>query len=323
MSLFEVFLSKGNGTMINILSVIDLTPEQLESILAESAVMKSRYQKGIHDTIYQGKTLGMYFEKPSLRTRVSLECAINSLGGGAIFLGASGPGMLWDRESIRDQARVMSRFVSIVSMRTFSQENIEEFASEATIPVVNVLSDFAHPTQAMADFLTMREHFGELKGRTMTYLGDGNNVSRSLLSAAAFLGAKFIWSGPADYRLEKEFVDRVRAKVPDMDFVEEADPHKAVENADVVYTDVWASMGQEDETAKREKEFAAYQVNRELMRHAPERAIVMHCLPAHRGSEITDEIVDGPQAKVYDQAENRMHVYRGLFSLWATGWSKK
>lgn len=307
--------------MKHILSVIDLTRDELEQILDESAVMKSRYRKGIHDPFYRGKTLGMYFEKPSLRTRVSLECAVHSLGGAAVCLEANGPGQLWSRESVRDQARVMSRFVSMVSMRTFSQEVIEEFARESSVPVVNVLSDFAHPTQAMADFLTMREHCGDIRGRTMTYLGDGNNVARSLLSAAAYLGVRFVWSGPSGYRLDKAYVDRVRAKVPDMAFVEEEDPAKAVKDADAVYTDVWASMGQEAETAKREKEFAAYQVNEKLMAQAPSRAIVLHCLPAHRGSEITDGVMDGKQAAVYDQAENRMHIYRGLFSLWARPWS--
>lgn len=308
--------------MINILSVIDLTPDQLERILAESMTMKARYQKGIHDTMYQGKVLGMYFEKPSLRTRVSLECAVQSLGGGAICLEAGGPGKFWERESIRDQAKVMSRYVSMVSMRTFSQEDIEEFAREATIPVVNVLSDFGHPTQAMADFLTMREHFGDIRGRTMAYLGDGNNVARSLLTAAAYLGVRFVWSGPAAYRLDKEYVDKVRAKMPHFEFVEEGDPFTAVKDADVIYTDVWTSMGQEDEAAQREREFAAYQVNGELLGAAPKDAIVLHCLPAHRGSEITDEVMDGSQAKVYDQAENRMHIYRGLFSLWAGEWKE-
>ncbi len=306
--------------MKNILSVIDLSQKELERILFESALMKERYRNGVVDTLYQGKTLGMYFEKPSLRTRVSLECAINSLGGSAICLEAGGPGQFWARECVKDQARVMSRFVHLVSMRTFSQEVIEEFAREATVPVVNVLSDFAHPTQAMADFLTFREHFGDLQGKTMTYLGDGNNVARSLLSTAALLGVRFIWSGPEGYRLDKSYVERVAAKAPGMVFIEEIDPVKAVKEADVVYTDVWASMGQEAETAKREKEFAAYQVNDQLLAHAPKHVKVMHCLPAHRGSEISDAVMDGDKAIVYDQAENRMHIYRGLFSLWAGEW---
>lgn len=314
-------MNKGIG-MTNILSVIDLSPDQLEQILAESLMMKDRYRKGLQDTMYQGKTLGMYFEKPSLRTRVSLECAVRSLGGGAVCLEASGAGKLWARESIRDQARVMSRYVSMVSLRTFSQQEIEEFAREATVPVVNVLSDFAHPTQAMADFLTMREHFGDIRGRTMAYFGDGNNVARSLLSAAAFLGVRLIWSGPDGYQLEPEYVARVREKVPGMQFIEERDALKAVAEADVIYTDVWASMGQEEEAARREREFAAYQVNEKLLAAAPEHAIVLHCLPAHRGSEVTDAVMDCPKAKVYDQAENRMHIYRGLFSLWAGAWAE-
>ena len=306
--------------MKHILTVIDLSRDDLELILSESAGMKTRHRAGIYDSFYQGKTLGMYFEKPSLRTRVSLEAAINSLGGGAVCLEADGPGKLWARESVKDQARVISRFVDLVSMRTFSQEVIEEFAREASVPVVNVLSDFAHPTQAMADFLTFREYFGDIRGKTMTYLGDGNNVARSLLSTAAMLGVKFVWSGPAGYRLDAEYVKRVGAKIGDMQFVEETDPGKAVENADVLYTDVWASMGQEEEAAAREREFKDYQINGKLLARAPKNAIVMHCLPAHRGVEITDEVMDGKQSAVYDQAENRMHIYRGLFSLWAGAW---
>ncbi len=306
--------------MKHILSVVSLEPADFLRILDESARMKARLKQGIFDPLCRGKTLGMYFEKPSLRTRVSLECAAHSLGGGAICLEASAPGRLWARESIRDQARVMSRFVSMVSMRTFAQEDIEEFAREAAVPVVNVLSDFGHPTQAMADFLTMREHLGDLKGKTLAYLGDGNNVARSLLAASAYTGVRFIWSGPEGYALDRPYVEKVRAKIPGVRFVEEPDPAKAVRGADAVYTDVWASMGQEEEAAKREAAFAAYQVNEKLLAAAPPEAIVLHCLPAHRGSEITDGVMDGSRSAVYDQAENRMHVYRGLFSLWAGEW---
>lgn len=308
--------------MKHILSIIDLSPAEFETILAESAAMKDRWKKNIFDPIYQGKTLGMYFEKPSLRTRVSLECAINSFGGGAVCLESNGPNQMWRRESVKDQARVMSRFVSMVSMRTFSQEVIEEFAREASVPVVNVLSDFGHPTQAMADFLTMREHLGDLKGKTLVYLGDGNNVARSLLGASAYTGVRFVWCGPEAYRLEGDYVEKVLAKAPGAEFVEETDPAKAVKHADAIYTDVWASMGQEEEAARREMEFAAYQVNEKLLSRAPSGAVVLHCLPAHRGSEITDGVMDGAQAAVYDQAENRMHVYRGIFSLWAGDWRK-
>lgn len=306
--------------MKHVLSILELTREDLEQILDQSAAMKARLRAGIHDPLYRGKTLGMYFEKPSLRTRVSLESAVISLGGGAVCLETSDPARFWARECVRDQARVMSRFVHMVSMRTFSQEVIEEFARESAVPVVNVLSDHSHPTQAMADFLTFREHFGDLRGRTMTYLGDGNNVARSLLVASAYLGVRFIWSGPAAYRLDAAYVNRVAAKAPDMRFTEEIDPARAVAEADVVYTDVWASMGQEAEAEKRDKEFRPYQINDKLLAHAPERVRVLHCLPAHRGAEITDSVMDGPRALVYDQAENRMHIYRGLFSLWADQW---
>lgn len=308
--------------MKDIVSVIDLSPEQLEAILSESVVMKDRYRQGVFDPLYQGKTLGMYFEKPSLRTRVSLQSAMASMGGVSIYLESDRNGELWERESVKDQARVMSRVVHLVAMRTYSQDVIEEFAREATIPVLNVLSDWEHPTQAIADYMTMGEHFGNVKGRTMVYVGDGNNVARSLLSAAAYLGVRFVWTGPEGYRIDREYVDRVRAKVPGVEFVEEIDPHKAVKEADVIYTDVWASMGQEDEAEMREKEFAAYQINDKLMRSAPDTAIAMHCLPAHRGMEITDDVIDGPRSTVYEESENRMHVYRGIFSLLAGDWRK-
>jgi ornithine carbamoyltransferase len=301
--------------MRHILSLLELGREGLEEILAESAAMKARMKSGIHDMLCQGKTLGMYFEKPSLRTRVSLETAMNSLGGSALCLEADSPNQFWARESVKDQARVMSRFVDMVSLRTFSQEVIEEFSRESSVPVINVLSDFAHPTQAIADFLTFQERFGSLRDRTLTYLGDGNNVARSLLSASAFLGVKFIWSGPAGYRLNRSYVEKARERAGSLNFLEEPDPIRAVAGADAIYTDVWASMGQESEAAARENEFKPYQVNGKLLAAAPSSAIVMHCLPAHRGSEITDEVMDGASSAVYDQAENRMHVYRGIFSL--------
>ncbi|MDR0362097.1 MAG: ornithine carbamoyltransferase [Planctomycetota bacterium] len=306
--------------MKNLLSAVDLSAEEMNRILDESARMKERMRAGETDTPYAGKTLGMYFEKPSLRTRVSLEVAMHSLGGSAINLEAPAPGELWKRESIKDQARVMSRFVSVVSMRTYSQAAIEEFAREASVHVVNALSDFAHPTQALADFLTIREHCGGIAGKTVVFLGDGNNVARSLLAVAALGGARFVWCGPDSHRIDAPFVEKVVKKRPDADFDEESDPAEAVRDADIIYTDVWASMGMESEAEAREKTFMPYQVNARLLSRAPGRARVMHCLPAHRGSEITDEVMDSAKSIVYDQAENRMHLYRGLFSLWAGDW---
>ncbi|MDR1519641.1 MAG: ornithine carbamoyltransferase [Planctomycetota bacterium] len=304
--------------MRNILSLLDLGREGLEQVIAESAAMKARLKSGIHDPLYRGKTLGMYFEKPSLRTRVSLETAMNSLGGGAVCLEADAPNQFWSRESVKDQARVMSRFVSLVAMRTFSQAVIEEFARESSVPIINVLSDYAHPTQVIADFLTFGERCGPLGGKRLVYFGDGNNVARSLLSACALTGVRFVWSGPASHRLEPDFVRMAAERTGgNLSFIEEADPIKAVAGADAVYTDVWASMGQESEAAEREKLFLPYQVNERLMAAAPPGAIVLHCLPAHRGLEITDGVMDGEQSAVYDQAENRMHVYRGIFSLLA------
>ncbi|MDR1536343.1 MAG: ornithine carbamoyltransferase [Planctomycetota bacterium] len=301
--------------MTNILSLVELGKEGWERVLSESAAMKARFRAGIHDSFCQGRTLGMYFEKPSLRTRVSLESAMNSLGGSAICLEADSPGRFWARESVKDQARVMSRLVGAVAMRTFSHAVIEEFAREGSVPVINVLSDYSHPTQVIADFLTFREYRGDLRGRKLVYLGDGNNVARSLVAASALSGVRLVWSGPAGYRLEPSYIEMVREKLGGVDFAEEPDPRKAVAGADVVYTDVWASMGQEAEAGRREDAFKPYQVNAGLLAAAPPEAVVMHCLPAHRGAEITDEAMDGGQSAVYDQAENRMHVYRGIFSL--------
>ena len=301
--------------MKDILSLIELGREGFDRVIAESALLKARRKAGVPDDCCRGKTLGMYFEKPSLRTRVSLEAAMNSLGGSVVCLEADSPNRFWARESVRDQARVMSRFVDVVAMRTFSHAIIEEFARESSVPVINVLSDHSHPTQVIADFLTFGEYCGKLGGRTLAYFGDGNNVARSLLAAAALTDVRLVWSGPAGYRLEPSYVASVRERVGKIDFVEEPDPFKAVARADVIYTDVWASMGQEADAARREKEFMPYQVNGRLLAAAPGGAVVMHCLPAHRGSEITDEVMDGARSAVYDQAENRMHVYRGIFSL--------
>lgn len=299
--------------MRHFINILDHSTDELTALLDTAARLKARMKRGERDLPMQGKTLAMYFQKPSLRTRVSLEVAINSMGGSTICMEV-GNQPLGARESIPDQARVMSRFVDVISMRTFDHAAIEEMARWSTVPVINVLSDWSHPTQAMADILTMREHLGDLAGRTLTYVGDGNNVARSLASLCARLGIRFVCSSPAGYELDAAFLDTLRKASPDACIELEADPHRAVSDAAAVYTDVWASMGQETEAEARLAAFRPYQVNTALMQSAPAGTIVLHCLPAHRGDEITDEVMDSPASVVFDQAENRMHINRALFA---------
>lgn len=299
--------------MPHFINILDHTPSELQTLLDTAAHLKARMKRGERDTPMQGKTLAMYFQKPSLRTRVSLEVAMNSMGGSAICMEV-GSQPLGARESLPDQARVMSRYVDVISMRTFDHAAIEEMARWSTVPVINVLSDWSHPTQAMADLLTMREHLGDLTGRTLTYVGDGNNVARSLAALCARLGIRFVCSSPEGYTLQADFLDTVRAACPGARIDLISDPHEAVAEASAVYTDVWASMGQETEAEARLAVFRPYQVNAALMQAAPKGAIVLHCLPAHRGDEITDEVMDSPASAVFDQAENRMHINRALLA---------
>lgn len=306
--------------MRHLIVAMDLTKDDYSLLLDRCVLVKKRHRCGVRDNLYQGRTLATYFEKPSLRTKVSLETAINSLGGNAFVIESPGPGILWSRECVKDQARVVSRMVDLVAMRTFEHSVVEEFARHSRVPVINVLSDYAHPTQALADFLTIREHFGDERGKTVVFMGDGNNVARSLLSVCALADSRFVWCGPKGFEIDAETVAKVKGKFPKVEFVESYDPAAAVKNADIIYTDVWASMGQETEAESREKVFFPYRVDEALLTKAPARAKVMHCLPAHRGSEITDGVMDGDREVVYDQAENRMHFYRGLFDLLATDW---
>ncbi len=304
--------------MKHFINLRDHSPEELESILNTARRLKQRRRQGIHDNIMSGRILGMYFEKPSLRTRVSLEAAMITMGGGAICLDTGG-NPLGTRESIADQARVMSRYVDAISIRTFAHTVVEEFARYSSVPVINALSDFNHPTQAMADIMTLREHLGDTRDKTLAFIGDGNNVARSLAMACAKLGMIFAIASPGGYTLDDAFLAAIRKEIPQARIETFSDPTRAVQNAAAVYTDVWASMGQEDEARERAEHFAPFQVNTELMRKAPEKTLVLHCLPAHRGHEITDEVIDSPASVVFDQAENRMHINRALISMLVTG----
>lgn len=260
-----------------------------------------------------GRMLGLMFDKPSLRTRVSFEAAITQLGGNALFLPGKDVG-IGTRESAADFARVISQYVDALAVRTFSQTTIEELARHATIPVINALSDSAHPCQALADMLTLREHFGRVDGLKLVFVGDGNNVARSLALASALLGVEFVLTCPPGYEYPADFARAFAAVHPGVKLAVEADPATAVLGADAVYTDVWASMGQEAETEARRAIFAPYRVDSALMAHAKPEAIFLHCLPAHRGEEVTDAVLDGPQSRVIPEAANRLHLQKALLA---------
>ena len=291
----------------------------LEHILAVAARLKAELKTTGHNgTIAAGKSLAMIFEKPSLRTRVSFEVAMNQMGGSALYISPTEVG-LGKRESVADVARVLSGYCDAIMARTFSHETITGLAQHASVPVINGLSDYSHPCQAMTDLLTAREHFGHLQGLTLTYVGDGNNTARSLMVACARFGLKFRIASPPGYELESTLVQRIMSQVPDLDFTSTGDPHAAVTSADIIYTDTWVSMGQEEQKTERLAIFKPYQINAALLKSAPGHAVVMHCLPAYRGLEITDEVIDGPQSVVFQQAENRLHFQKGLLAVQIAG----
>ncbi len=299
------------------LSVDDLTPEELTALLDLSAKLKAEpegYAGRLH-----GKVVAMVFEKPSTRTRVSFEVAISSAGGHPVPL--SSPELQLGRgETIEDTGRVLSRYVDAVVLRTFEQERLEVLARAASVPVVNALSDFEHPCQCLADLLTVREKKGELAGRTLVYLGDGNNVTHSLLLGCAKSGMRIRVATPPGFEPIPQVVHRAReiARATGGQVEVLHDPAEACVGADVLYTDVWASMGQEAEAGERALVFPAYQLNQPMVELAAPDVTVLHCLPAHRGQEITDEVIDGPHSAVWDQAENRMHTQKALL-LWLLG----
>ncbi|MEM1212473.1 MAG: ornithine carbamoyltransferase [Planctomycetota bacterium] len=264
---------------------------------------------GVHGDPLSGRALGMLFEKPSLRTRVSFEQGMNQLGGHAVVLGQSEVG-LGKRESVADVARVLGGMVEGIAARVFDHAHLEELAEYAGVPVINMLSDLAHPAQALADVLTLIDEFGEdLSGRKVVFVGDGNNVARSLAALCGKLGLAFTLAGPDGYRLPEDFA----ATLPEGTvFSQTADPVAAVADADAVYADTFVSMGQEDEKQQRLDTFADYQINDSLLSHAPDHAVVLHCLPAYRGIEITDAVMDGPQSRVFPQAHNRLHAQKGM-----------
>lgn len=295
--------------MKDFLDIADWSSHALWESLQLAVYLKREWRAGGNRPILAGKNLGMVFQKPSLRTRVSFEVAMQHLGGHAIMLGPEEI-ELGKRESIADIARVLSGYVQGIMARVFDHSHVVQLAEHASVPVINGLSDASHPCQAMADILTIFEHFGELKGLKLAFVGDGNNVAASLVEAAVKFGLDFSIASPEGYGLKSAHIAGANALGIKAQAV--SNPEEAVADAHVIYTDTWVSMGQEAEIKKREAAFERYQVNAKLLRFARPDAIVMHCLPAHRGQEITDEVADGVQSVIFQQAENRLHAQKAL-----------
>ncbi len=302
--------------MQHFLSLADLTPDEMRGLLQLAVDLKAEWQAGGNRPVLQGKTLGMVFQKPSLRTRVSFEMGMIHLGGQALYLSPFEI-QLGKRESVADVARVLSRYVNGIMARVFAHADIVELAQYADVPVINGLSDYNHPCQGLADFLTITENRGwDLAGQKLVFVGDGNNVAVSLLFGAALMGMDFVITGPRGYEMPPgawALGERLAAATGSK-ISATYDPHEAVADADVIYTDVWASMGQEAEAEERARIFMPYQVNEALVAEAKSDVIVMHCLPAHRGQEITDGVCDGPHSVLWDQAENRMHAQKAILA---------
>jgi ornithine carbamoyltransferase len=296
--------------------VADWTGKELERTLDLADELKQQQKRREQHHLLPGRTLGMIFQKPSTRTRVSFEVGIAQLGGTGLYLSA-GDLQLGRGETLKDTATVLSRYLDAIMIRTFAQEDVEELARHASIPVINGLTDSAHPCQALADVMTIRERLGRLEGVTVAYLGDGNNVCASLMVAAAKLGLNFRAATPEGYEPSAEAVEIAREAATESGATIEllADPRKAAAGADVLYTDVWTSMGQEEERERRLRDLAGFGIDDELVALANEDAIVLHCLPAHYGEEITEDVLYGPQSAVWDQAENRLHAQKALMAL--------
>jgi ornithine carbamoyltransferase len=292
------------------LTLRDLSANELRRIITRAGELKAIQRRGDRHTPLQGKTLGMIFEKSSTRTRVSFEVGMAQLGGHALFLSPRDT-QLGRGEPIEDTARVLSRMVDVVMIRTFAHETLERFSAHSQVPVINGLSDDVHPCQLLADLQAYHEHRGDIRGRTVAWIGDGNNMCHSWINAAALLDFKLHVACPEGYEPDARFVDAGAGHVEVM-----RDPHAAAAGADLVTTDVWASMGQEEDQARRAAAFAGdYQVDAALMAQAAPDALFMHCLPAHRGEEVAAEVIDGPQSVVWDEAENRLHAQKALLEF--------
>lgn len=301
--------------MKHFLDVSDTSPAEIQDILDLAIRLKAEYFAGGNQPLFKGKVLGLIFQKPSLRTRVSFDMAMRHMGGDALYLSPNEIG-LGKRESIADIARVMSGYVQAMMARVFEHQHVVELAKWSSIPVINGLSDFSHPCQAMADAQTIIETFGGMKGLNVSYVGDGNNVVVSLMHVVVMLGGNFTIANPEGYDMPavamktgEKLAAASGAKISYL-----RDPHQAVKDAHVIYTDTWTSMGQEEETARREAVFPPYQVNEKLVSEARKDVIVMHCLPAHRNHELTDQVADGPHSAIFPQAHNRLHAQKAILA---------
>jgi ornithine carbamoyltransferase len=292
--------------------VADWSRDELLEVLDLADELKRRQQAREEHHLLPGRTLGMIFQKPSTRTRVSFEVGMYQLGGTGLYLSA-GDLQLGRGETIKDTAVVLSRYLDAIMIRTFAQSDVEELAASASIPVLNGLTDSAHPCQALADVMTIRERFGRLDGLKVVYLGDGNNVCASLMVACAKLGMHFVAATPSGYRPDDDVVRIAQAAGGTVELTD--DPRAAAEDADVLYTDVWTSMGQEDERRQRLQDLTGFGIDSELVKRAGDNAIVLHCLPAHYGEEITEDVLYGPHSAVWDEAENRLHAQKALLAL--------
>jgi len=299
--------------MKDFLAIADYTPEDIQAILDQAVELKKEWRENGNPPLFKNKVLAMIFQKPSLRTRVSFDMAMRHLGGDALYLSPAEIG-LGKRESIADVARVISGYVDVVMARVFDHQHVLELAKWADIPVINGLSDYNHPCQAAADALTIQENLGNLKGLNVVYIGDGNNVSVSLMHICSKLGANFTIANPEGYGMDQEAValGEKFAQESGSTVRQLIDPVEAVQGAQAIYTDTWVSMGQDEEEAKRKAVFPPYQVNQKLLEGADKDAIVLHCLPAHRGEEITDEVADGPHSRLFPQAHNRLHAQKSI-----------
>ena len=291
------------------LSITDIDGYELESIVADAMYLKRLKSTGTPHEFLRGKSLGMIFEKASTRTRVSFEVGMTDFGGHALFLNPADM-QLGRGEAIKDTARTLARYTDAVMIRAYSHATVEEFARYSTVPVVNGLSDRLHPCQVLSDIMTLNERFGDLQDLKLAWVGDGNNVCNTWLLSAAMTGMEIVVASPPRYRPRDALVDQARAAGGRITIT--ADPAEAVRDADVLYTDIWVSMGDEKERTERMQALRDYTVDSRLLARAPPDALVMHCLPAHRGEEITDEVIDGPQSIVWDQAENRLHAQKAL-----------
>ncbi|MDX9829895.1 MAG: ornithine carbamoyltransferase [Anaerolineae bacterium] len=299
--------------MKHFLSVADYSSEEIWKLLRLARDLKAEWQAGGNEPLLKGKVLGMIFQKPSLRTRVSFEVGMQHLGGTALYLSPNEI-QLGKRESVADVARVLSRYVQGIMARVFSHRDVEQLAAHGSVPVINGLSDYSHPCQAMGDILTAWEKLGDLRGRKLVFVGDGNNVANSLLFVCARVGMDVAVASPAGYEPHPGVVTLARRMAAETGSQIEIgnDPAALVRDADVIYTDVWASMGQEAEAELRKARFAGFQINESLVSLARPEALVMHCLPAHRGEEITDGVADGPNSALFDEAENRLHAQKAI-----------